>query len=192
MGETILASPLPYVPGTWCMYDRDTFYDHVFSGGTPGVAPHIFTALLLWATCLFSQELEVMDLDAIADDLKFDNARLFISLGLPDRAVVELNEYLEIYIRGSHRNEALSSLAIIYRDRFDYQKAIRVYKRQFEEFSSSDAGIDAFFQIGICYFKMGYYTDAENIFRRIIREHPTSIFAGQARTQLELMSILNN
>ena len=150
----------------------------------------IFIAVLLWALCVFAEEPE--NLDIIADNQKFDNAKLFISLGLPQKAIVQLNEYLEIYIRGAHRNEALSFLARIYRDKFDYQRALRVYRRQFEEFSSSDAGIDAFFQIGICYFKMGYYADAENIFRRIIREHPTSIFAGQARTQLELMSILQN
>jgi len=151
---------------------------------------YIFIAIFLLASNVFSQE--AGSLDIVADTLKFDNAKLFISLGIPDKAIVELNEYLEIYIRGIYRNEALSSLAKIYRDRFDYTRALRVYKRQFEEFSNSDEGVGAFFQIGICYFKMGYYADAENVFKRIIREHPTSIYTQQARTQLELMKILQH
>ena len=150
----------------------------------------IFMAIFLWSSHLFSEEPE--NLDIIADNQKFENARQFLSLGMLDKALVELNEYLEIYNRGIHRNEAFSSLAKIYRDRFDYQRAIRTYQRQFEEFSNSDEGIAAFFQIGICYSKMGYYAEAENIFRRIIREHPSSIYSPQARVQLELMDILRD
>ena len=151
---------------------------------------YIFIAVFLWASCVFSQEPE--NLDIIADNQKFDNAKQFISLGMPQKALVELTEYLEIYNRGIHRNEALSLLAKIYCDRFDYQRALKIYKKQFEEFSNSDEGIAAFFQIGICYSKMGYNAEAEDVFKRIIKEYPSSIYSGQSRVQLDLMDVLQN
>jgi len=150
----------------------------------------IFITVLLWALCVFAEEPE--NLDIIADNQKFDNAKLFISLGLPQKAIVQLNEYLEIYNKGLHRSEALSLLAKIYCDRFDYQRGIRIYKKQFEEFSNSDDGIAAFFQIGVCYSKMGYDAKAEDVFKRIIKEYPSSIYSGQARVQLDLMNILRD
>lgn len=132
---------------------------------------------------------EPLNLERAADDLKFENATGFIKLGLPDKALVELNEYLEIYMSGSHRHEALKIIGDIYFERFDYTRSIKAYSCLYEEFGSSDEGVFGLFKTGLCYQKMGYEKKALKVFRDILKNHPESSYAQQSQTQLDLINI---
>jgi len=129
------------------------------------------------------------NLKRVADDMKFQNGMEFYKLEKFDRALNEFNEYIEIYFDGVHRNEALKKIAEIHIKFFDYQKAIESYRTLYQEFSSTDEGIDAYFQIGICYKKMGFDAKAEEIFKYIVEEHPNTSAAYNAGIQLDLLKI---
>ncbi len=156
--------------------------------------PLIAMTILFLPDSLWSQvvpaKTEQVNLDRVADDLKFQNGMQLLQLRQYDKAVEALSEYLEIFNDGTHRNEAYKSIARIYFDRFDYQKAVRTYRNLFEEFSTSDDGIEAYFQIGICYTKMGYENKAMEVFREIVDDYPDSGISSQARTQLDLLNVL--
>ncbi|MCL1865203.1 MAG: tetratricopeptide repeat protein [Spirochaetes bacterium] len=127
-----------------------------------------------------------------ADDIKFQNSMEFYKLGKFDRALSEFNEYIEIFFDGVHRSEALKKIAEIYIRFFEYQKAIEAYKKLYQEFSTTEDGIDAYFQIGICYKKMGFDLKAEEIFKYIIAEHPGTSAGYNAEIQLELLKIISD
>ncbi len=129
------------------------------------------------------------NLKKVADDMKFQNGMEFYKLERFNRALDEFNEYLEIYFDGIHRNEALKKIAEIHIRYFNYQKAIDAYRTLYQEFSGTDEGIDAYFQIGICYNKMGFSTKAEGIFKYIIEAHPGTAAAQNSQIQLDLLKI---
>ena len=130
-------------------------------------------------------------LERIADDVKFRNGEQFMSLKKYNRAIEELQEYLEIYYDGNHRHEAYNMLAGIYFDRFDYARAIRLYRGLYEEFSNREEGVAAYYHVGLCYVKMGYDSSALDIFQQILNDYPGSEYALQAKMQLDLLKILN-
>ncbi|HNX25476.1 MAG TPA: hypothetical protein PKG60_15620, partial [Spirochaetota bacterium] len=110
--------------------------------------------LLIFSFAVISSAEEnsgLANLKKVADDMKFQNGMEFYKLEKFDRALNEFNEYIEIYFDGIHRNEALKKIAEIHIRFFDYQKAIEAYRTLYQEYSSTDEGIDAYFQIGICY-----------------------------------------
>jgi len=129
------------------------------------------------------------NLKKVADDMKFQNGMEFYKLEKFDRALNEFNEYIEIYFDGIHRNEALKKIAEIHIKLFDYQKAIESYRILYQEYSSTDEGIDAYFQIGVCYKKMGFDAKAEEIFKYIVEEHQGTSAAYNAGIQLDLLKI---
>ena len=135
------------------------------------------------------QKTGAINLKQVADDMKFRKGAEFYRLERYDLALNELYEYLEIYYDGTHRGEAYRKIADIHIKQYNYQKAVEVYRRLYEEFSSTDEGIDGYFQMGICYLKMGYDSKAEAIFKSIIQEHPGTTGAANAETQLELLKI---
>jgi len=137
-------------------------------------------------------ETRELNLEKISDDLKFKNGLQFIHLKKPDKAVNELNEYLEIYNNGIHRNEAYRLIAEIYLEQFEYQRAIHNYRLLYEEFSNTDDGVYAFYQIGLCYKKMGYDEKAADVFQSILSDHPDSVYAAQAKIQIDLLTILSD
>ncbi len=131
-----------------------------------------------------------LNLEKISDDMKFKNGVGFIRLKRYGKALAELNEYLEIYYDGIHRDEAYRNIAEIHFKRFDYQKAVQVYRSLYEEFSNIESGVEAYYRIGICYRKMGYDERAREVFQAILTDHPDSAHAAQARVQLDLLNIL--
>lgn len=133
---------------------------------------------------------ESLDLKKEADDIKFENGMQFARMGLMKQALRELNEYLEVYIHGIHRKEAFLKIARIHFDRYDYIKALKTYTSLYEEFSHTEEGVEAYFQMGICYQKMGYDDKAVEIFKSLQEDYPNSAFALQAKSQLELIEIL--
>lgn len=133
-----------------------------------------------------------LNLDRIADDLKYRNGYRFIELGRYDKALEELNEYLEIFLYGTHRDEAYSNIAGIYFTRLDYQKAAGTYRQLFEEFSNSDSGIEGYYNMGVCYQKMGYNRKAAEVFQDIVRNYPESTMTGKAKIQIDLLKILES
>lgn len=148
--------------------------------------------LLVFSLVVISAAEEVngsADLKKVADDMKFQNGMGFYKLEKFDRALMEFNEYIEIYFDGIHRNEALKKIAEIHIRNFDYQKAIEAYRTLYQEYSSTDEGIDAYFQIGICYKKMGFDSKAEAIFKYIVEEHPGTTAAYNSEIQLDLLKI---
>jgi len=152
-------------------------------------------AAILFLTLSFSmisaaeEKTGLANLKKVADDMKFQNGMEFYKLEKFDRSLSEFNEYIEIYYDGIHRNEALKKIAEIHIRFFDYQKAIEAYKLLYQEFSSTDDGIDAYFQIGILYKKMGFDSKAEAIFKFIVEEHPGTSAAYNSEIQLDLLKI---
>lgn len=130
------------------------------------------------------------DLSKIADDLKYENGMHFYDMKLYDKSLRELNEYLEIYINGLHRKEALWTIGTIYFKKFDYPRAVKSYKSLYEEFSTSEEGVKAYYHTGICYLKMGFSEKAEKVFSTIMEDHPDSPYSSQARTQITLIRIM--
>ena len=131
------------------------------------------------------------NLKKVADDVKFSHAVEFYKLERYDRALNEFNEYIEIYYDGIHRSEAFRKIAEIYIKRFDYQRAIEAYNRLYQEFSGTDEGLDAYFQSGVCYKKMGFDARAEAIFRYIVQTHPGTSAAYNSEIQLDLLKMEN-
>ena len=130
-----------------------------------------------------------LSLEQVADDYKFGNGMNFWSLRKYDKALEEFLEYLEIYHNGSHRGEAYARIAGIYFDRQYYLKAIDYYKGLYEEFSDSEEGLEGYYNIGICYVKMGYDKQALEVFSKILRESPSSQQAAKAQIQIELLKL---
>ena len=126
----------------------------------------------------------------LADDVKFQNGLGFIKLKMYDKALETFNEYLEIYYNGNHRNEAYKYIAEIYFNRLEYARAIQYYRALYEEFSNTEPGVEAFFNTGICYMKMGYDKEASEVFNEIIENHRESAFRQQAELQLDMLNIL--
>lgn len=154
----------------------------------------IFFIILLLLLPLFAATQDILTkdkLEKIADDMKYKNAYHFVVLKKNKKAIQELHEYLEIYTSGIHRHEAFLALANIHFSQFEYYKAIHMYKRLYEEFSSQDEGVHAFYYIGICYKKMGYNLKAVQVFKDIIKNHPSSHYAYKAKLQLDVIGILN-
>jgi len=154
--------------------------------------------MIFCSAAMFAQEQpeakagpETQNLQKVADDMKFQNGVLFMKLGLENKALEELLEYLEIYSRGIHRNEALMRIGDIHFGRMEYQKAQKYYRSLYEEYSDSDDGVEAYYKVGLCYKKMGYRDSASAIFNEILKEHGGSSFASQASLQVELLSILS-
>lgn len=135
-------------------------------------------------------ETEQNTLRKINENKKFEIAVHFIKLQEYDRALQELQEYLEIYKNGNHRYDAYLKIAEIYFNRFNYIRSINTYKSLYEEFSGTEEGIEAYFKMSTCYMKMGYYTKAKEIFNSIIEEHPDSNYASLSRVNLDLLDIL--
>lgn len=153
------------------------------------IIPGIIILLISGSFLYAEQKTGAINLKQVADDMKFRKGAEFYRLERYDLALNELYEYLEIYYDGTHRGEAYRKIADIHIRQYNYQKAVEVYRRLYEEFSSTDEGIDGYFQMGICYLKMGYDSKAEAIFKSIIQEHPGTSGAANAEIQLELLKI---
>lgn len=150
----------------------------------------IFILMISFSSVLSAEEnTGLANLKKVADDMKFQNGMEFYKLEKFDRALNEFREYIEIYFDGIHRNEALRKIAEINIRLFEYQKAIDAYRMLYQEFSSTEDGIDAYFQIGVCYKKMGFDTKAESIFKYIVAEHPGTSAAYNSEIQLDLLKI---
>lgn len=131
------------------------------------------------------------NLKKVADDMKFINALEFYKLERYDRALNEFYEYIEIYYDGIHRSEAFRKIAEIHIKKFNYHKAIEAYNNIYQEFSGTDEGLDAYFQAGVCYKKMGFDAKAEAIFKYITTNHPGTTTAYNSEIQLELLKMEN-
>jgi tetratricopeptide (TPR) repeat protein len=129
-------------------------------------------------------------LDALGDNLKFQNGVYLMHLKMYDKALRTLREYLEIHLNGNHRREAYKLIGDIYFDRLEYEKAIQSYQALYEEFSGTESGVGAYFDIGLCYHKMGYEKKAAEIFNDIVENHPESMYAKDARLQLDVLKII--
>lgn len=155
----------------------------------------IFFCIILFCAPLMlaaQEKKEPVDLKKVADDTKFDNARQFYNIRDYNKALLELNEYLEIYINGAHRNEANRYIARIYFDRFEYMKSIQAYNAIFEDSSTSEEGIEAYYRTGICFQKMGDESKAVEVFKSIIDQYPYSNFAYLSKIQLDLIKIVGS
>ena len=147
-------------------------------------------ALISFSLYAADEMKEGQNLDVLADDLKFQNGVGFIKIKMNDKALETLNEYLEIYYNGTHRHEAYRYIAEIYFNRMEYLKAIENYRALYEEFSNTENGIEAYYNIGICYIKMGNDKKAAEIFNEIIDLHQDSAYRQQAELQLDMLNIL--
>ncbi len=134
---------------------------------------------------------ETVNLKKVADDMKFNNAIQFFKLGKYDRALNEFYEYIEIYYDGIHRGEVFRKIAEIHIKNFNYQKAIEAYNSLYQESGETDEGLDAYFQTGVCYKKMGFDAKAEAIFKYIIQSHSGTQAAYNSEIQLELLQMEN-
>ncbi len=133
---------------------------------------------------------ESRSMEVLADDLKFQNGVAFLKLKMNDKALETFNEYLEIYYNGTHRHEAYRHIAEIYFNKLEYLKAIEHYRALYEEFSNTESGVEAYYNIGICNIKMGDESKAAAIFNEIIERHQESSYRQQAELQLDMLNIL--
>ncbi len=133
---------------------------------------------------------EGQNLDALADDLKFQNGIGFLKIKKYDKALETFNEYLEIFYNGTHRHEVYRYIAEIYFNRMEYLKAVDKYRALYEEFSNTESGVEAYFNIGVCYIKMGNEKKAAEIFNDIVENHADSAYRQQAELQLNMIDIL--
>jgi TolA-binding protein len=147
----------------------------------------------IFMTCpLFAQ-----DVPPAETDPKADNDRVYYENGLSlykmknyDKALLLFGEYLELYPEGAFRKDALRNMGDIYLSRFDYQKALKYYQYLYQEYNSEEEGIGGYFQMGICYSRMGNSKKAVDIFKDIIDTYPASRYAQKARTQLDVEDII--
>jgi TolA-binding protein len=130
-------------------------------------------------------------------DPKANNDRVYYENGLSlykmknnDKALLIFGEYLELYPEGAFRKDALRTMGDIYLSRFDYQKALKYYQNLYQEYNSEEEGIGGYFQMGICYSRMGDSKKAVDIFKDIIDTYPASRYAQKARTQLDIEDII--
>lgn len=135
-------------------------------------------------------EIEITGYEKIADDTRFYNAYHFYEMEMYDKAVVLLSEYVEVYSNGIHRKEAIMALGNIEFKRRNYQSAAGFYIMLFEEFSSDEEGVEAYYRAAICYQKMGYTERSEKIFSEIVERYPQSRLAESARMQRNLDAFL--
>jgi len=156
------------------------------------IASIITASLLITASALHAADMagDTRSMEVLADDLKFQNGVGFFKLRMYDKALETFNEYLEIYYNGTHRHEAYRNIADIYFNRMEYLKAIEHYRALYEEFSNTESGIEAYYNIGICNIKMGYTQRAAEIFTEIIERHHDSAYRQQAELQLDVLTIL--
>ncbi|MCU0820900.1 MAG: hypothetical protein MUC95_00310 [Spirochaetes bacterium] len=145
--------------------------------------------LTVFNSPLFSEDAN--QLSRLQDNLKFNNGMLFLNLKEYDNALREFAEYLEVYTRGIHRKEAFKNIGDIYYSRFNFIKALNIYRSLYEEFSNAREGNEAHLQIGICYLKMGYYDNAEKIFKFIIDTNTDPSIIQSAKIQLDLIDIVH-
>lgn len=132
------------------------------------------------------------DWDQVTENLTFQRAEAFIELGKKDIALSRLQEYLEIYHDGVYRDRAMGYMAAIYYERYRYMKAASIYSDLYEEFSTTDRGIEGYYRAGLCYRRMGKYGEAQRIFEQIVNEHPGSAQASRARLQMQVLELLKN
>lgn len=130
------------------------------------------------------------DPQADNDRVYYENGLNLLKLKSPEKALLRFGEYLELYPEGAFRKEVLMNMGDIYLSKFEYQKALKYYQYLYQEFSSDEEGIGGYFQMGICYSRMGSAKKAEEIFRNIMEMYPASRFAAKAKTQLDIDEII--
>lgn len=145
--------------------------------------------LMILKSPLFSEGTN--HLSRLEDNLKFNNGILFLNLNEYDNALREFGEYIEVYTQGIHRKEAFKNIGDIYFTRFNFIKALNTYRSLYEEFSNAREGNEAHLQMGVCYLKMGYYDNAEKIFKSIIDTTTDPSIIQSAKIQLELIDIVH-
>jgi TolA-binding protein len=128
--------------------------------------------------------------DRIADDMRYDNAFQFYRLEQYAKAQILFEEYLEVFTDGVHRESAYAALGRIHFTAYRYPKALKVFLGHYEEFSTTEDGVQAYFNAGVCYQKMGMKKEALAVFNRIVEDYPTYQAAQAARMQLDVMDVL--
>jgi TolA-binding protein len=130
------------------------------------------------------------DPQADNDRVYYENGLNLLKMKSPDKALLRFGEYLELYAEGAYRKDVLMHMGDIYLSKFDYVKALKYYQYLYQEFSSDEEGVGGYFQMGICYSRMGSAKKAEEIFRNIMGMYPASRFAAKAKTQLDIDEII--
>ncbi|MBN1499470.1 MAG: tetratricopeptide repeat protein [Spirochaetes bacterium] len=155
----------------------------------------MFSGINIYAQSAAEPELtpqeEARQLERFSDDVRFDNAKRFVELKFYDKALQYLGEYIEVFQNGAHRVEAITYIAEIYFQRFEYMKSLQYYNLLYEENNNNDIGLNAYYNMGLCYSKMGYTAKANEIYNILISEHPASEIALKARLQVDVDSIIN-
>ncbi len=133
---------------------------------------------------------EARQLERFSDDVRFENALRFVELKIYDKALQNLGEYIEVFPNGAHRVDAINYIAAIYFQRFEYTLALKYFNLLYEENNNNDVGLNAYYSMGICYLKMGYNRQANEVFNNLIAEHPTSEIALKAQLQMDVDAII--
>lgn len=149
----------------------------------------IFCSIILISTSvIFAQDKTAAE--RFTDNVRFENAEKLYEIKQFDRALQLYGEYIEIFPDGMHRNEVLNRIAEIYFSRYDYQKAIKYYNILREENNNTDTGLTAYYKIGLCMLKMGKNDQANQIFKDIVMNNPSSPVAVKAKLQLDINKMI--
>ena len=138
------------------------------------------------------QREDTMDMERVADKMKFEQGKYFFQLEKYQRAKSHLQEYLELFLHGTYRADAYRMIASIYFEEFRYDRAAEVYRSLLEEYPGTEPGIRGMYKMGICYKKMGETGKAADVFSRLIKEYPSSSYAHHSRVMLDVMKIVSN
>lgn len=101
-------------------------------------------------------------------------AKTHLAAGRIDEAALGLERYLAAWPTAADRAEAVYLQGRVLHQQEDYEGAIRVFRQFLQEFPSSPLAANAWFWSAECLFGLGRLEEASVLYRKVVREYPTS------------------
>jgi len=95
-------------------------------------------------------------------------ARCYLYLDKKDQAAIAYIDYAEQYPRRRLADDAIWKAAWIYEEQGNLKGALKQYNRIIKHWTRSAYYRESKFRIGITYYRLGWLTEAEKIFREIV------------------------
>jgi len=107
------------------------------------------------------------------------------SKGKYDLAIVGFRSFMERYPDSELSSNAQYYLADSYYNKNDFASALKEFNNMKQQFSASELVVSAEFKTGLCYRQLKKPADAKAVFEQIIKDHPQSPEAEQAKERLK-------
>ena len=115
----------------------------------------------------------------------FNNAFDDLKAGNYDMAIMEFNEFLNLFKDSPLADDAQYWLGECYYGKKEYAKAIPEFEKVEKNYPNGDKLVPALFKMGRSYEESGEKKKARVIFQRIVKEFPTSFEAKPAQERLK-------